>query len=101
MPEDDYAIIENNRQTCFWVNTYGIVPHLARLIDAKHVLEIGVAYGYHADFILSVLPDISCTGIDPYPAGYDPSDIFCKDVQKLLNDPSEQNASIVCIKWWS
>ena len=55
-------------------------------------MEIGVAYGYHAELMLTVLPHVFYTGVDPYAANYDPNDIFSKDVQRLMADPSEQNA---------
>lgn len=58
----------------------------------KNILEIGVAYGYHADFVCTLLPSISYIGVDPYQANYDPNDIFCSDVRKLFGDQDTQNA---------
>ncbi|OWS70099.1 class I SAM-dependent methyltransferase [Polynucleobacter campilacus] len=92
MLEADKKLIEDNKQTCSWFGSYGIVPHLAEMVDAKTILEIGVAYGYHADFMCTVLPGINYVGVDPYEAGYDPNDIFCQDVQRLFGEMVPQNA---------
>ena len=88
----DQIMLEENKQTCSWFGSYGIVPHLAQMISARNIIEIGVAYGYHADFMCTVLPDINYIGVDPYLANYDPSDIFCQDVQKLFSMDDMQNA---------
>lgn len=45
-------------------------------MGAKKILEIGVAYGYHADFLCTVLPSIQYVGVDPHQASYDENDIF-------------------------
>ena len=54
-------------------------------------MEIGVAWGYHAEHILLSLPNINYTGIDPYLAGYDKNDAFPAFVSALFKD-SEQNS---------
>jgi predicted O-methyltransferase YrrM len=92
MLEADKKLIEDNKRTCSWFGSYGIVPHLAEMVSAKSILEIGVAYGYHADFMCTVLPGINYVGVDPYEAGYDLNDIFCQDVQGLFGEPVPQNA---------
>jgi predicted O-methyltransferase YrrM len=88
----DKKLVELNKQNCSWFGSYGIVPHLANMVSAKNILEIGVAYGYHADFVCTLLPSINYIGVDPYQANYDPNDIFCSDVQKLFDDQDTQNA---------
>lgn len=92
MIESDFMAIEMNKSSCSWFSTYGIVPHLIQLSGSKSILEVGVAYGYHAEFILNSLPHISYTGVDPYLAGYDPHDIFCQDVQRLMGEVDQQVA---------
>lgn len=92
MIQQDKARLEENKKTCTWFGSYGIVPHLAELVGAKKILEIGVAYGYHADFLCTVLPSIQYVGVDPYQASYDENDIFCRDVQKLFGEVSAQAA---------
>lgn len=92
MLELDKKLIEENKQSCSWFGSYGIITHLAEMVGAKSILEIGVAYGYHADFMCTILPSINYIGVDPYEAGYDLNDIFCLDVQKLFNEAIPQNA---------
>jgi predicted O-methyltransferase YrrM len=92
MLNQDQITLENNKQTCSWFGSYGIIPHLAGMVNAENILEIGVAYGYHADFICTVLPGITYVGVDPYQANYDPSDIFCSDVQRMFRAEDSQNA---------
>jgi len=88
----DQLLLEQNKQTCTWFGSYGIVTHLAQIAHAQNIVEIGVAYGYHADFICTNLPSIKYTGVDPYLAGYDAEDIFCNDVQKLFQEAQPQIA---------
>lgn len=92
MLNQDQIALEKNKQNCSWFASYGIVPHLAEMVNAERILEIGVAYGYHADFMCSILPGITYIGVDPYQANYDPNDIFCYDVQRLFDAVDSQNA---------
>ncbi|MBU3591455.1 hypothetical protein ICN11_05410 [Polynucleobacter sp. 78F-HAINBA] len=92
MLNQDQIALEKNKQACSWFGSYGIVPHLAGVVNAKKILEIGVAYGYHADFMCTVLPGITYVGVDPFQANYDPNDIFCYDVQRLFDAVDSQNA---------
>ena len=92
MLDQDQISLEENKKTCSWFGSYGIVPHLAQLVQANNILEIGVAYGYHADFLCTVLPNINYVGVDPYLADYDPEDIFSADVQKLFDEKNPQQA---------
>ena len=48
------------------------------------LLEVGVAYGHNAHYLLETLPQITYIGVDPYLANYDLSDPFVIDVQRLL-----------------
>ena len=92
MTDQDRATLEENKKTCSWFGSYGIVPHLAQMVEAENILEIGVAYGYHADFLCTVLPNIQYMGVDPYLADYDPDDIFSKDVERLFDEKDPQQA---------
>lgn len=92
MNANDKLILEQNKPTCSWLATYGIIPYLAQSISAKKIIEIGVAYGYHADFICNALPEVSYVGVDPYKANYDLNDIFCGDVKRLFNENDPQCA---------
>lgn len=92
MLNQDRITLEENKQTCSWFGSYGIIPYLAGIINAKKILEIGVAYGYHAEFICTMLPEIQYIGVDPYQANYDPADIFCRDVHTLFSAEDTQGA---------
>ena len=89
----DGEIIRANLARCAWPPLYyGVVQHLAETIGAKTMAEIGVAYGYHAESILSALKNMTYYGIDPYLVGYDPKDIFVRDVGRLFNEAGPQRA---------
>jgi predicted O-methyltransferase YrrM len=92
MNNGDKLLLEQNKGACSWLATYGIIPHLAQSISAKKIVEIGVAYGYHADFICTTLPEVTYVGVDPYKANYDLNDIFCDDVKKLFKENDSQSA---------
>lgn len=71
---------------------YGVVQNLLQDVEDPVVAEIGVAYGYHAENILSSLPKATFYGIDPYLAGYDPNDPLIQEMRTLLNEPEAQRA---------
>jgi len=88
----DTEVLEINKTQCSWLDIYyGNIDTLAKLISATNILEVGVAYGYHAEHLLKNLPNIKYTGIDPYLADYDLKDGFSKDVSELFKD-TPQNA---------
>ena len=90
--KSDAELLEINRTKCSWPNTYyGNIDTLARLISAKNLLEIGVAYGYHAEHLLRNLPTVKYTGIDPYIANYDLNDSFSQDVSELFNSTPQDS----------
>jgi len=89
----DQELVRRNLSHCSWPNLYyGVVPHFAGAIGANTVAEIGVAYGYHAESILSALLNVKYFGVDPYLAGYDPKDVFVADVKKIFSETNEQRA---------
>jgi predicted O-methyltransferase YrrM len=71
-------------RTCRWLEGYGAVSSIIKSIEARTILEVGVAYGYHAIHMLSENPNLIYTGIDPYISDYDPSDQFSRDVEQLF-----------------
>lgn len=86
----DWMILERNRKTCNWIPTYGFVTGLATTIGATRICEVGVAYGYHAEQILDTLREIEYQGVDPYLAGYDPTDCFVTDVARMFSDDPQR-----------
>jgi predicted O-methyltransferase YrrM len=54
----------------------------------RRFVEVGVAYGYHGVHLLTEVPELEYTGVDPYVASYDEEDIFASDVASLFGcDP--------------
>lgn len=86
----DLIKLERNRARCNWIATYGFLTTLAKSIGANRVCEVGVAYGYHAEYILDSLPTVEYQGVDPYLAGYDPKDPFVADVAALFGDTPQK-----------
>ena len=85
-------VVEEIKSKCNWLLTYGPIKYLAKRIKAKTMLEIGVAYGFHAEHILNALPDISYIGIDPYRDDYDNSDGLPYDVHDFIKGNSRQHS---------
>ena len=80
----DIAALAEYSKSCSWLKGYGAVSEIIKMADAKRILEIGVAYGYHALHLLETCPTISYVGVDPFLADYDPSDPFALDVERLF-----------------
>ncbi|QNJ01754.1 class I SAM-dependent methyltransferase [Synechococcus sp. PROS-U-1] len=79
------------RKSCSWPSIYyDCVDRLIKLTNAQVVLEIGVAYGLHAEHLLERFPALIYYGIDPFKAGYDPNDGFVRDVHMAYKDINEQ-----------
>lgn len=98
-------IIKDNlggiRSKCSWISTYGPLADLCREVEASSLIEVGVAYGFHAEFILNSLSTINYTGIDPYLANYDITDCFCDDVFSHFGGNNAQEAMDIlyeCVK---
>jgi 23S rRNA U2552 (ribose-2'-O)-methylase RlmE/FtsJ len=91
MIENDCQLIQAEKNNCSWPISYGLVTDLAKSVHAKTVLEVGVAYGYHAEYLLETLPSISYTGVDPYLASYDLNDPFGQDVQRIFGESTQRN----------
>lgn len=87
----DLARLQANRVDCAWLSEYGFVSSLCQAFPAGRIVEIGVAYGYHAEQILDACPMIRYLGIDPFVAGYDATDALATDVQRLFRDTPENS----------
>jgi predicted O-methyltransferase YrrM len=88
----DLEILEQNKNSCSWPNIYyGNIDLLAKMVGAETILEVGVAWGYHAEHLLLNLPSITYTGIDPYLSGYDKNDGFAADVAELFKDDEQSS----------
>jgi predicted O-methyltransferase YrrM len=85
-------LLEQNKKNCNWFSQYGVVSHLLKKINAKQMIEIGVAYGYHCEYILQKNETINYLGIDPYKGEYDPNDCFAEDVKKLFEKTTQQES---------
>lgn len=88
----DDELLKWNEAHCSWPNLYysSTVPFL-RATGARHIVEVGVAYGYHAEHILSGITGLNYVGIDPYLAGYDDADVFSGDVARLFSDEPQSS----------
>lgn len=76
---------------CSWPRAYyDTTVQLCRLVDPTLVIEVGVAFGYHARHLLSHLPSIHYVGVDPYPGAYDPHDKFPAEVSRIFELPASQ-----------
>lgn len=84
--------LDQLRSRCTWPQVYyHTVDQLIALKRAKNILEVGVAYGLHAEHMLNKFPSCTYLGIDPYIASYDTSDAFAFDVHNVYscNSPQE------------
>jgi predicted O-methyltransferase YrrM len=89
----DTEIIRAYYPHCAWPKLYyGVVTELAASIKARNILEVGVAFGYHAENILNSLSTVTYYGIDPYKAGYDKKDSHVASVCQLFSEPDGQQA---------
>jgi hypothetical protein len=81
----DAELLAAYRLKCAWPELYyEKVQTLIRMTHPEFVVEVGVAYGYHAQHILRRNSAARYVGVDPYLASYDPEDVFDKDVADLF-----------------
>ena len=87
----DEDLLRAHEASCSWPDLYyDKIQSLIELKTPSRIVEIGVAYGYHAKHILSNNRGVDYVGIDPYVAGYDEKDLFVQDVARLFHsDPTE------------
>lgn len=90
--KDAVAKIEEIKTYCSWIRSYGWVSSLIEEINAKQIIEIGVAYGFHCEHILKNNNIVNYIGIDPYKGEYDSNDCFAEDVKKFFSKSSQQEA---------
>jgi hypothetical protein len=79
------------RSTCTWPSIYyeeldSLVPDT----DSLRILEVGVAYGLHAEHLLTRFEKAIYFGIDPYVSEYDESDSFAMDVHMQYQHETSQ-----------
>jgi len=86
----DCELLDDHRVTCTWVDAYGLVSNLANLVGARSLVEIGVAYGYHAEFLLDTVPKASYIGVDPYSAAGWPDTGLIAESKRLFNETDNQ-----------
>lgn len=87
----DQDRLRAHQASCSWPGLYyDKIQSLIELKSPSQIVEIGVAYGYHAQHILSNNPDADYVGIDPYVAGYDEEDPFVQDVVGLFQAAPEE-----------
>jgi len=87
----DEDLLLSHEESCSWPALYyDKIQSLIELITPSRILEIGVAYGYHARHILSKNRGSEYVGIDPYVAGYDDEDLFSKDVATLFHSVPDE-----------
>lgn len=87
----DSEILEQYLAYCSWPAIYyNRIQTVFDIHRPNSVVEIGVAYGYHAQFILKNNPNLTYYGVDPFRAGYDKADSFSRDVAALFST-TEQN----------
>lgn len=87
----DGDLLLADRVNCSWPDLYyRKVQSLILMKKPGLVVEVGVAYGYHANFILSEDKSLSYVGIDPYVAAYDAEDLFFRDVSQLFDDEPQE-----------
>ncbi len=73
------------KNECSWPGLYySSTSWLLRVAQVQHFVEVGVAYGYHAAHLLSEVPGLKYSGVDPYVSSYDANDIFAADVSSLF-----------------
>jgi predicted O-methyltransferase YrrM len=83
---DDAGRIEEYKRYCSWPSLYyESTAWMLKIAGVKRFVEVGVAYGYHAQHLIAEIPDLSYTGVDPYLPSYDPSDAFDADVARLFD----------------
>jgi hypothetical protein len=82
---DSRTILQNNHAACSWPSIYyDRLQTIVSICSPATIVEIGVAYGYHALDLLRRNPHLNYFGVDPYVANYDLKDSFSSDVEKLF-----------------
>jgi len=77
--------VELERLNSAWPRLYyETTANLVKAFSPRSILEIGVAYGWHADSLLNADKDVYYLGIDPYLDAYDSQDSFPRSVQELI-----------------
>ena len=85
--------IDTIESSCSWINIYyGVLSSYINEKNYKSIIEIGLAYGGHAEEILTNTNIDKYIGIDPYLSSYDDEDCFDNDVHLLFNKNTKQES---------
>lgn len=85
--ETDVRLLEENKVKCSWPDLYyDKIQLLLGMLDPKVFVEVGVAYGYHAEHFLTNNLEARYVGIDPFLPSYDKKDPFSADVGRLFDE---------------
>jgi len=89
----DLERLEYFESFCSWPQTYYFKTiAVSQLIRPSTIVEVGVAYGYHAAALLTANSGATYIGVDPYFPGYDEMDAFAADVCILMDSLSPYDA---------
>lgn len=89
----DVDRLQHYAVSCSWPDLYyAKTAAVSSLLRPSRIVEIGVAYGFHARSLLQANPNAAYIGVDPYSPGYDPQDPFEKDVCDLMLAESAEAA---------
>lgn len=92
-PGTDSERLEYYKPFCSWPTTYYFKTiAITQLIKPRSIIEVGVAYGYHAAALMRANSEATYLGVDPYSPGYDDNDSFAADVCILMDDESPESA---------
>ena len=88
---DETDRLDAYRTHCSWPALYyESTAWILKIAGTRRLVEVGVAYGYHAQYLMREIPELEYVGIDPYLPGYDPSDLFPQDVARLFACPPSE-----------
>lgn len=91
LDDPDVHALVNHEVNCSWVGLYyDKVQTLISMVDPLFVIEVGVAYGYHAKHILKANSGIEYVGVDPFVVGYGVDDPFQRDVADLFESGPQE-----------
>lgn len=84
-------IIDHTQQMGWGLLYYDVLPDFIRKYNIKQVVEVGVAFGGHAEFMLEHSDLPSYIGIDPYLYNYDLRDDFTNTIAKYSEGKPQEN----------
>ena len=89
-------LINADRANGWGDHYFDLTSELVKKYSSKDILEIGVAFGAHAEKLITIDNIASYTGIDPYLSGYDDdNDPFSSDIMEVTNIPDQRSMDIL------